>query len=263
MSAKCSSQNCNRKAETSNEQNMCVLCFDWYQKCQAQTKVYHQQNAAHYQELSSIYANLSSGVNVDQKTVMRALIGSMMNLMDQSNQISSLQEANKVLSENVKVIEDELDAAKLKLFHLEYNVKELEEKGNTFSPSDSIVIRNLPITQQGDEVSGVKKALSQLQIDDLDLDHDLAKVERKGQANGKLGSVFVKFSNEEAKKKLMKKKNELKNHVDPEIKKLKIMNFKLQEHILFENALRNVLSVMPDGNLYELNGNMRLISKRN
>ena len=61
----------------------------------------------------------------------------------------------------------------------------------------------------------------------------------------------------------MKKKNELKNHVDPEIKKLKIMNFKLQEHILFENALRNVLSVVPDGKLYELNGNMRLISKRN
>ena len=59
------------------------------------------------------------------------------------------------------------------------------------------------------------------------------------------------------------KKNELKNHVDPENKKLKIMNFKLQEHILFENALRNVLSVMPDGKLYELNGNISLISKRN
>ena len=53
------------------------------------------------------------------------------------------------------------------------------------------------------------------------------------------------------------------NNVDPEIKKLKIMNYKLQEHILFENALRNVLSVMPDGHLYELDGNMRLIFKRN
>ena len=195
--------------------------------------------------------------------MMRALIGSMMNLMDQSNQISGLQEANRVLSESVKVIENELGEANLKLFHLEYNLKELDEKCNKFLPSDSIVIRNLPIPQQGDEVSCVKKVLSQLQIDDLDLDEDLAKVERKGQINGKIGSVFVKFSNEEAKKKIMKKKNELKNNVDPEIKKLKIMNFKLQEHILFENALRNVLSVMPDGHLYELNGNMRLISKRN
>ena len=64
----------------------------------------------------------------------------------------------------------------------------------------------MPIPQLGDEVSFVKKVLSQLQIDDLDLDED--EVERKGQLNGKIGSVFVKFSNEEAKKKIMKKKNE-------------------------------------------------------
>ena len=107
MSAKRSSQNCNRKPETSNDQNLCVLCFDWYQKCQAQTQIHHHQNAQ-YQELLNIHSNLSSGVNVDQKTMMRALVGSMMNLMDQSSQISGLQEANKVLNENMKVLEDEL-----------------------------------------------------------------------------------------------------------------------------------------------------------
>ena len=132
MSAKCSSQNCNRKPETSNNQNLCVLCFDWYQKCHAQNQLHHQQNAAQYQELSNIYANLSSGVNVDQKTMMRALIGSMMNLMDQSNQILGLQEANKALSESLKVIENELGEANLKLFHLEYNLKELDESATIF-----------------------------------------------------------------------------------------------------------------------------------
>ena len=248
MSAKRSSQNCNRKPETSNDQNLCVLCFDWYQKCQAQTQIHHHQNAQ-YQELLNIHSNLSSGVNVDQKTMMRALVGSMMNLMDQSSQISGLQEANKVLNKNVKLLEDELGEAKLKLFHLDYNLKELDKKCNTFSPSDSIVIRNLPLPQHGDvdEVSCVKEVLSKLQIEDLDLDEDLLRVERKGNTNGKLGSVFVKISNEELKMRIIKKKNYLKNNVDPEIKKLKVMNYKLQEQILFENALRSVLSKMPDG----------------
>ena len=47
----------------------------------------------------------------------------------------------------------------------------------------------------------------------------------------------------------------------PVDKKLKIMNFKNQEQILVENALRSVLSIMPNGHQYELNGNMRLINK--
>ena len=159
--------------------------------------MHHHQNAAQYQELLNIHTNLSSGVNVDQKTMMRALIGSMMNLMDQSSQIVGLQEANKVLNENVKVLEDELGAANLKLFHLDYNLKELDRKCNIFSPSDSIVIRNLPQHSDVDEVSCVKEDLSKLQIEDFDLNEDLLRVERKGNANGKLGSVFVKISNEE------------------------------------------------------------------
>ena len=119
----------------------------------------------------------------------------------------------------------------------------------------------MPQLDDGDELTCVKEVLSQLQIDDFDLDEDLVRIERKGQGNGKLGSVFVKISNAEVKRKIMKK-NELKNNVDPEVKKLKIMNYKLQEQILFKNALRNVLSLMPDGHLYELNGNMRFVQKK-
>ena len=52
----------------------------------------------------------------------------------------------------------------------------------------------------------------------------------------------------------MKKKKELINSEDPELNKLKIMNFKTQEQILYENALRGVLSTVPDGNLYKRNG---------
>ena len=48
----------------------------------------------------------------------------------------------------------------------------------------------------------------------------------------------------------MKTKKELKNHGDEKLKYLKIMNFKTQEQILYENALRNVLSGIPNGNHY-------------
>jgi hypothetical protein len=60
----------------------------------------------------------------------------------------------------------------------------------------------------------------------------------------------------------MKKHKELANQKDADLKKIKIMNYKTQEHILFENALRNVLSIMPNGDQYELNGYMCLVSKR-
>ena len=63
------------------------------------------------------------------------------------------------------------------------------------------------------------------------------------------------------KSKIMKKKNELKSNSINEIKKVKVMNFKTQEQILNENALRNILAILPTGHLYELIGNMRLVTK--
>ena len=99
----------------------------------------------------------------------------------------------------------------------------------------------------------VKETLAQLNIEEFVSDDDIKKVIRKGNTNGKLGSIFVKLSDENLKVKIMKSKKEPKNHGDEQLRKVKIMNFKPQEQILFENALRNVLSIIPNGNHYELN----------
>jgi hypothetical protein len=261
MSAKCTSQNCNRKPESTNSQNLCVLCYDWFLKCQQQSQTYQKHNQANYQELLSIYNNLSSGIVVDQNQMMRALIGSMMNLMSQNSEIVKLQQENSNLNADVKDLNEELGETKLKFYNLEYNFKEAEKK-NLFSPADTLVIRNLAIPQDGDDLKVVKEDLAQLIIEDFDPDEDILEVERKGHLKGKLGSIFVKVQDEDLKRKIMKKKKELLNSTDPELKKLKIMNFKTQEQILYENALRNVLSIVPNGNLYEINGNMRLVSKQ-
>ena len=65
------------------------------------------------------------------------------------------------------------------------------------------------------------------------------------------------------KKQIMKKKKVLHENSDEKIRAVKIVNFKPPEHIIFENALRSVLALVPSGNMCELNGNMRLVKKQN
>ena len=70
----------------------------------------------------------------------------------------------------------------------------------------------------------VKEVLAQLNIEDFVQEDDIKKVTRKCNKNGRLGSIFVKLSDENFKVKIMKIKKELKNHGDEQLKKLKIMN---------------------------------------
>ena len=258
--AKCNSQNCNRKSDSANSHNLCVLCFDWLQKCQDQSQSFQQQNTANYQELLNIFNSLSNGIHVDQNVMMRALMGSMINLMNQNSQIIGIKDENDALKTSLKNLEEELEATKVKVSILDYNLNSVDNED--FLPTDSVVIRNLDIPVDGDELCVVRDTLAQLNIEDFDPTEDIIKVERKGNRNGKLGSVFVKIADREVKKKIMKKKKELANSSDPKIKELKIMNFKTPEQIMFENALRGVLAIIPNGSNYELNGNMRLVTKR-
>jgi len=181
--------------------------------------------------------------------------------MNQNMQVVKIREEISAVTNDLKDLENERSETKLKLFWLEYNFSELDNK-EEISTKDSIVIRNIPEPQNGDEHRVVKETLAQLNIEEFVSDDDIKKVIRKGNTNGKLGSIFVKLSDENFKVKIMKSKKELKNHGDEQLRKVKIMNFKPQEQILFENALRNVLSIIPNGNHYELNWNMRHVSKQ-
>ena len=180
--------------------------------------------------------------------------------MNQNSQIIGSKDENDALKTSLKNLEEELEATKVKVSILDYNLNSVDNED--FLPTDSVVIRNLDIPVDGDELCVVRDTLAQLNIEDFDPIEDIFKVERKGNRNGKLGSVFVKIADREVKKKIMKKKKELANSSDPKIKELKIMNFKTPEQIMFENALRGVLAIIPNGSNYELNGNMRLVTKR-
>ena len=262
MSDKCISQNCNRKPDSSNNQNLCILCFDWFTKCQEQSRPAQQpKNLENYQELSYIYNNLSNGIPVDSNVMMKALLGSMMNLLNQNEQVIEIRQEISDLSNKVNDLETELSESKHKLFKLEYSFAELEQK-DEFSTKDTLVIRNAPLSEDKDDHAVITKALAELHIEDFVPDDDVLKVMRKGNKNGKLGSLFVKLSDESFEVKIMKKKKELINHGDETLRKLKIMNYKSPEQILLENALRKVLSVVPDGDRYELNGNLHLVTKQ-
>ena len=118
----------------------------WFQKCQEQNQTSQEnQNLANYQELSSIYNNLANGVPVDPNIVMRALLGSMMSLMNQNDQVIKCREEISIVANDLKDLENEFGDTKLKLLRLEYDFTELENR-EEFSTRDSIVIRKAPVT---------------------------------------------------------------------------------------------------------------------
>ena len=65
---------------------------------------------------------------VDQNRLMRALLGSMMDLMSRNGQVIEFKEEIQSLSNSVKEVEKELSETKYKLFKIEYDVKEIERK---------------------------------------------------------------------------------------------------------------------------------------
>ena len=145
----------------------------------------------------------------------------MMNLMNQNSQIIDLKNENDSLKTSVRNLGEELDANKVKVSILDYNLKSADNED--FLPTDSIVI---------------------------------SREERHQE--WKTRFCFRKLADKETKKKIIKKK-ELASSTDPKIKELKVMNYKTQEQIILENALRGVLA---NGSNYELNGNMRLVTKQ-
>ena len=166
---------------------------------------------------------MANGIYVDQNEIMRVMVGSMLQIVNQNHMVTQLQEETKNLCLTVKDLEDNLLETKVKVYNLEYDVQKL----NGFSASDSIVIRNLEIPINGNDKEAVEKALENIGIQEFEPKEDLLKVERKGNTAGKLGSVLVKFANDDLKKKVMKKKNDMiQNSAEPGINKLKIMNYK-------------------------------------
>ena len=62
MSAKCTSQNLSETKIYKQPESFVCLCYDWFLKYRQQSQTYQQHNQANYQELLSIYNNLSSGI---------------------------------------------------------------------------------------------------------------------------------------------------------------------------------------------------------
>ena len=183
-------------------------------------------------------------------------MGSMLRIINQNHLMVQHKEETKNLSLTVKHLEENLLETKVKVHNLEYEMNDM----NGFSTSDTIVIRNLDVPEDGNEKAAVEKVLEDFQIEGFEPKEDLLQVvlEQKNTVST-LGSVLVKLTKKDFKKKIMKLKNNMiHKSLNPSIKKLKIMNYKAPETIVFENALRSVLALVPDGNSYKLNGNLNL-----
>ena len=75
----------------------------------------------------------------------------------------------------------------------------------------------------------------------------------------KLGTILVEIATEEAKIKIMKAKKTLLKHPNMMKRKVKIRNMKTKEQMTYENNLYQLLSLLPDGNQFGLNGIGKLV----
>ena len=69
---------------------------------------------------------MPNGVPVDPNIVLRALLGTMMSLMNQNVQVIKCREEISTVANDLKDLEIELGETKLKLLRLEYDFTELE-----------------------------------------------------------------------------------------------------------------------------------------
>ena len=143
---------------------MCGVCQDWFLKCQniSQQHLPHHVSPNH-QELLHINDSMANGIYVDQKEIMRVMVGSMLQIVNQNHLVTQLQEETKNLCDTVKNLEDNLLDTKVKVYNLEYDVQKL----NGFSASDSIVIRNLEIPISGNDKKLLRKLLKTLELRNL------------------------------------------------------------------------------------------------
>ena len=119
------------------------------------------------------------------------------------NKNINLKEEMKTCTDNIKDLENDLTTTKVKVYNLEYDVKNLQKE--EFNSKDTIVIRNVSLPPDGYEEKHVKELLNYLEIEEIDTDEDVLAVERKGNSQDRLGSVFVKMVDENTKKEIMKK----------------------------------------------------------
>ena len=93
--------------------------------------------------------------------------------MNQNDQIINLKQEIQTQASNITDLDNDLTATKIKVFNLEYDMKE-------FTSRDSIVIRNLEMPADGDEKQKVIEVLSNLELEGIELEEDIIAVERKG-----------------------------------------------------------------------------------
>ena len=125
--------------------------------------------------------------------------------------------------------------------------------------TDIIVFQNLPASENKSDKELVEEILLDIEADGLNVCDVIAKVKRVGQNDSKPGTILVEITTEESKIKIMKAKKVLLKHPNLMKRKIKIRNMKSKEQMTFENNLYQLLSLLPNGNQYGLNGVGKLI----
>jgi len=211
-----------------------------------------------FEEFLDIHDKLKKGVSVDYNTMMTGLFGGIFSLaLKIENERKDLELGIKATNRKLKETNDRLDDALRQIDVLETKLEQKQE----FNIQNSIVFQNLPASENKSDRELVEEILLDVNTDGLNVSDVITKVKRVSQSDSKPGTILVEITSEESKIMIMKAKKVLLKHPNLMRRKIKIRNMKSKEQMTFENNLYQLLSLLPDGNQYGLNGVGKLIKR--
>ena len=119
------------------------------------------------------------------------------------------------------------------------------------------------------EIQNVRNLINQVNAQGVDAARDIVKAVRvgykaetaPGASNGNLGTIKVECKSEDARAKIMKTKNNLKNHPDSILKRIVIQNLKSREEMKAENFNYDILKLVTNSSDYYIGGNGHIRQK--
>jgi glutaredoxin-related protein len=252
-----------KKKKSLNEFGLCPSCVEIcerFRKNDDNSEPVDKNNEkdANFEEFITIHDKLKKGETVDYNTMMTALFGGIYSLATKIENVKKdLEHELTTTNRKIEETNDRLDDALVKIKELELKVEQKEE----YNMQSSIVFQNLPVSESKSDKELVEEILADVNADGLNVFDAITTVKRVGQSETKAGTILVEIVTDEAKVKIMKAKKTLLKHPNMMKRKIKIRNMKSKEQMTYENNLHQLLSLVPDGNQFGLNGIGKLIKR--
>ena len=175
-----------------------------------------------------------------QPKILTEMFGLMIRMASRQKETDTMKEQIKSNSQRLDILENKLGGP-----------DEITEKLG-------LAVRNMPLPEHGKtELDNIRTAFHEIHAPGVDVNRDVIKAVRRVNPNNssnQLGTVMVEVRCEKVRSAIMKNKQILATHSNPNIKGLKIQNAKSQDRMFAENCTYSLIK-MSLGDDYFIAGN--------